>query len=109
MGGACQAERLADLVFQIALVREMEQRFLVDEADERRRAGRDLGDIEYLQALALVRRRLDLGGGTGQHLVQCAGGHAGTILDIHKVDGLKQFVDALTGLGADKDDGGHRT
>ena len=38
-GGAGQAERLTNLVFQVALVREMEQCFLVDEADERRRAG----------------------------------------------------------------------
>ena len=107
MGGAGQTEGLPDLVFQIALIREMEQYLLVDEADECRRAGRDLGDIEHLEPLALVGRRLDLGGGTGQHLIQRAGGHTGAVLDIHKVDGLKQFlVDALAGLGANEDDGG---
>src|SRR5699024_210086 len=43
-GRTGQAERLPDLILDIALIREMEQRFLVHEGDERRRTGGTLGD-----------------------------------------------------------------
>ena len=83
----------------------MEQRFLVDERNKCWRAGGALGDIENLEALALIRGRLHTRGRARQHLVQCAGRDAGAVLHVHILDGFKQFVQPLTGFCADEQDG----
>ena len=83
----------------------MEQVLGVDEGHERRRPGGSLGQVEDLQAAALVAGRLHPSGGTGQHLIQHTGGHAGTVLAVHVADELHQLVDVVAGLGRDEDDG----
>ena len=83
----------------------MEQLFGVDEGHERRGTGGSLGQVEDLQAAALVTGRLHPGGSAGQHLVQDTGGHAGTVLGIHVTDQLHQLVHIIAGLGRNKDDG----
>ena len=100
-----QTEVLADLVDEIALIAEMEQLLGVDEGHERRRAGGGLRQVEDLQAAALVAGRLHPSCGAGQHLVQHAGGHAGTVLGVHIPDELHQLVDVIACLRGDEDDG----
>ncbi len=100
-----QTKVLPDLVDQIPLIAEMEQLFGVDEGHERRGTGGSLGQVEDLQAAALVTGRLHPGGSAGQHLIQDTGGHAGTVLGIHVTDQLHQLVHIIAGLGRNKDDG----
>src|SRR5699024_11527481 len=66
-GGVLQAEALADLVDEIPLVAEMEQRFGVDKGHERGRAGGRMGQVEDLLESDDVRWGLDCGysGGRG--------------------------------------------
>ena len=58
MGGALQAEYAADLVFQVSLIREVEELLVVAENDKVRGLDAHLGHVIDLQAAALIRGRL---------------------------------------------------
>ena len=60
-GGVLQTEALADLIDDIPLIAEMEQRLGVHKGHKRRRTGGGLGQIEDLEAAALVGGGLDPG------------------------------------------------
>src|ERR1019366_9825326 len=66
-GRAFETEAFAELVHQIALVREMQRAGFIRKQDERRRAHAGLGDVEDLALLEV--QGLD-------EAVQPAGGHA---------------------------------
>ena len=83
---------LTDLVFQIAHIGIMEQFGVVAEANEGGGLDAGLGDIVDLQAAALVRRRLNTGGGLGQNGVQVAGGDAHTGRGMHHLDQVEQVL-----------------
>lgn len=96
-GGAVQTEDLPDLVFQIALIGEVEQPGVVAENDEMGRLGAGLGHVENLQAATLIRRRLHPGGGVGEDAVQRASGDAAGILGVNVLNDLKEPVHPLAG------------
>ena len=77
---ALQAEDFTDLVFQIALIREVEQAGIVAENNEVGGLGAGLGHVVDLQTAAFVRGRLHTGGGISQNGVQRTGGDTGVVL-----------------------------
>ena len=89
-GGAVQPVDPADLVFQIALVGEVEQARVIAEADEGRGRGACLCHIVDFQAAALVCGGLHPGGGFGEYGVKLSGRDTAVILLINLYNQLKQ-------------------
>ena len=82
----------------------MEQTGIVTEDNEVRGLGACLSHVVDLQAAALIRGRLNTGGGISQHAVQSTGGDTGRILLFNFLDHGEQAVDALTGEGRQEHD-----
>ena len=74
-GGSFKAEGLAELLFQIALVGEMHERFVVDEHYEGGGLHALLGGVIDAQAAAAGCRGLQGCLGVGENIVQQAGGY----------------------------------
>ena len=85
-GGTLKTEDGSDLVFQIALIGEVEQPCVVAEEDEAGGTGAGLGDVVDLESAALVRGGLDPGCGVLQYVIQHAGGYPHGALLVYEVD-----------------------
>ena len=79
-----KAEYRTDLVFDVALIREMEQLTGVAENYKTGRFDAGLGHVIDFQAAALVRGRLNPDLSVGKDVVEHAGGdaHAALVVDI---------------------------
>src|SRR5574344_1067018 len=103
-GRALQPEYIADAVFNIPAIGEMEQLAAVAEDDKVRRFDADLRHVVDLQASALVGGRLNARLRVGKDIVEHAGGDSRTGLRIDIIDQLKESVYTLTCRSGDKDD-----
>ncbi len=75
-GRSGKAEGVAQTVFDISLVGEVEQFGAVAEDDKCRRCDRGLRHVVNAQSLALVRGRLNARHSLAQYVVQHSGGYA---------------------------------
>ena len=101
-GRSLEAEALAQVILQIALVGEVHQLLAVDEKYERRRAGALLGRIVDLEAAAAGDRWLEAGLRIGQSLVEHARGDAAAVLFIGGLHGGEHGIYPLAGKRGQK-------
>jgi len=104
-GRPLKTKRIADAVFQIALIGEMEQPGIVAEHDKMGRPDSHLGHVIDLKPPALIGGGLYPGLGIREHIVQHSGGDAGGRVIADVVDQLEQPIHTLTRECRNEQDG----